>query len=114
MAVDYALGWGLPAIESRVTALAALLRERLAALPGVTVRDEGVRRCGIVTFTVDGEPAERVRDRLAAARINTSVSPITYARYDLAARGLPDLVRASVHYYNTEDELDQLCTQLRQ
>ncbi|GAA4736943.1 aminotransferase class V-fold PLP-dependent enzyme [Phytohabitans rumicis] len=114
VAVDYALGWGLPAIESRVTALAALLRERLAALPGVTVRDEGVRRCGIVTFTVDGEPAERVRDRLAAARINTSVSPITYARYDLAARGLPDLVRASVHYYNTEDELDQLCTQLRQ
>jgi selenocysteine lyase/cysteine desulfurase len=35
-----------------------------------------------------------------------------YARFDLAARGLPDLVRASVHYYNTEEELDRLCAEL--
>jgi cysteine desulfurase / selenocysteine lyase len=31
------------------------------------------------------------------------------ARHDFEARGLPELVRASVHYYNTQDELDALC-----
>jgi cysteine desulfurase / selenocysteine lyase len=114
VAVDYALGWGLDAIEERVTALAEGLRDRLREVPGVTVRDEGVRRCGIVTFTVDGVPADGVRRRLRAAGVNTSVSPMEYARLDLAARGLPDLVRASVHYYNTEEELDRLCAALRQ
>ena len=54
VAVDYALDVGLPDIEARVGQLAARLREQLAALPGVVVRDRGRRLCGIVTFTVDG------------------------------------------------------------
>jgi cysteine desulfurase/selenocysteine lyase len=107
-AVDYALAWGIPAIEERVRCLGDRLRAGLAQVPGVTVRDQGLRRCGIVTFTVDGVPAGDVRARLAAAGINTSVSPSEVARYDLVARGVPDLVRASVHYYNTEAELERL------
>ena len=40
-AVAYARSWGLAAIAERVTAVAEGLRARLAALPGVTVRDRG-------------------------------------------------------------------------
>jgi cysteine desulfurase/selenocysteine lyase len=107
-AAEYALSWGLDAIEARVSALAESLRGRLAAVDGVTVHDQGLRRCGIVTFTVDGVPAREVQRQLTDKGVNTSVSLAEHARFDLLHRGLPDLVRASVHYYNTDAELDRL------
>jgi cysteine desulfurase/selenocysteine lyase len=103
-AVDYALSWGLPAIEERVAGLAARLRSRLAELPGVTVHDQGTRKCGIVTFSADGVPARRIKERLAESKINTTVSSRGSAQYDFLSRNLPDMVRASVHYYNTDAE----------
>jgi selenocysteine lyase/cysteine desulfurase len=112
VAVDYALSWGMEAIEARVTGLADRLRARLTNIDGVQVHDQGLRRCGIVTFTVDGVPAPQVQQQLHDHGVNVSVSPVEYARLDLPGRGLPDLVRASVHYYNTDDELDQLMTAL--
>lgn len=111
-AVDYALAVGLPAIEERVTALAARLRAELRGIDGVTVRDQGVRQCGIVTFSTDRLPAPEIKTRLAEAKINTSVTGRTSAQYDFTARALPPLVRASVHYYNTDDEIDRLTTEL--
>ncbi|HWD03123.1 MAG TPA: aminotransferase class V-fold PLP-dependent enzyme [Amycolatopsis sp.] len=111
-AVDYALGWGLPAIEERVGALAATLREQLGAVEGVRVHDVGARRCGLVTFSLAGLPAEQVKQHLSAAKINTSVTQATSAQFDFTARLLPDLVRASVHYYNTEDEIGLLAAEV--
>jgi cysteine desulfurase / selenocysteine lyase len=108
VAIDYALSWGLDAIEARVTALAENLRARLRAVDGVHLHDQGQRRCGIVTFTIDGVPAQDVRNRLADSRVNTSVSLASSARLDLPRRDLRELVRASVHYYNTDDELNRL------
>ncbi|MGB2953179.1 MAG: aminotransferase class V-fold PLP-dependent enzyme [Gaiellaceae bacterium] len=108
VAIDYTLGWGIDAIWERVSALADGLRARLGEAPGVTVRDLGERPCGIVTFTVDGVDAEQVRKRLAEQAINVSVSDPSSTLLDSRARGLPTLVRASVHYFNTEDELDRL------
>ena len=109
VAVDYALGFGLDAIQERVTGLAADLRQRLRAIPGVAVHDRGARQCGIVTFSVAGHDAGEVVATLARHRINVSRSAPEAARYDFEARGLPVLVRASVHYYNTEEELESLC-----
>ncbi|MGW4522942.1 aminotransferase class V-fold PLP-dependent enzyme [Amycolatopsis sp. NPDC004378] len=110
-AIDYALGWGLPAIEERVASLAATLRSRLSDT-GARVHDVGARKCGIVTFSVDGTPAAEVKAKLAEANINTSLSTATSAQFDFTARALPDMVRASVHYYNTEDEIDLLVRQV--
>ncbi|HZS81790.1 MAG TPA: aminotransferase class V-fold PLP-dependent enzyme [Stellaceae bacterium] len=108
-AIDYALALGLDAIAARVGALAATLRDALAAIPGVALHDLGRRRCGIVTFTVAGVPSEEVCRCLAAARINAVTSSVFAARHDMTARGLDMLVRASVHYYNTEAEIGRFC-----
>jgi cysteine desulfurase/selenocysteine lyase len=107
-AIDYALGWGLDSIWQRIAALGESLRTRLGDVEGVTVRDLGAVRCGIVTFTVDGVEAGELKERLARERINVTVSPRSSTLLDSNARALPDLVRASVHYYNTDEELDRL------
>jgi selenocysteine lyase/cysteine desulfurase len=103
-AVDYALGWGLADIAGRIEPLAAELRRRLAEIPGVGVRDRGRRPCGIVTFTVEGKPAREIVAALRQRRINCHASAGA-TPLDAPARRLPDLVRASVHYYNTEEEV---------
>jgi selenocysteine lyase/cysteine desulfurase len=105
--VDYALALGLAPIRGRVVALAELLRERLRATPGVSVYDLGAQRCGIVTFTVAGVEPAAVKERLAQQRINVTTSSRSSTLLDMDARGLAMLVRASVHYYNTEDEVDR-------
>ena len=104
-AVDYALGWGLADIAERIEPLAAELRRRLAEIPDVSVRDRGRRRCGIVTFTVEGKPARDIVAALRQRRMNCHTSGPGSTLLDARARRLPDLVRASVHYYNTEEEV---------
>jgi cysteine desulfurase / selenocysteine lyase len=113
VAVDYALAWGLPAIAARVQLLAGALRARLADVPGCVVRDLGRVRCGIVTFTLADHDPEAIKQALANVGINVSVTTTAWTRLDMSARGLTGMVRASVHYFNTEDELDQLCAALK-
>ncbi|MBO0841174.1 MAG: aminotransferase class V-fold PLP-dependent enzyme, partial [Sciscionella sp.] len=110
-AVDYALSWGIPAIARRVGALAQRLRDSLADIPGVAVHDQGRHKCGIVTFTVAGLSARAVTERLRAEQINTWVTPLGGTPSRFEGRGLPDLVRASLHYYNTEEEMAKLIAQ---
>ena len=113
VAVEYALALGLKKIERRVQDLAARLRERLAEVEGVTVRDLGPVRCGIVTFTCDGHSPGEVMERLRAKGIAVRTVERSSTRIDMERRGLDELVRASVHYYNTEGEIERLCEALR-
>ncbi|MGY6501224.1 MAG: aminotransferase class V-fold PLP-dependent enzyme [Acidimicrobiales bacterium] len=106
-AVDYAIALGPAEIERRVTDLADRFRAALAAVTGVRVHDKGERRCGIVTFDVADRPAAAVRGALADEGINVWVTSAAQARFDLPARGLDELVRASLHYVTTDDELDR-------
>jgi selenocysteine lyase/cysteine desulfurase len=111
-ALDYLLEWGIEETSARLCTLAENLRQKLAGIPGVTVHDLGERKGGIVTLTVDGWDAAAVKQRLAEQQINVSISTPFSARLDMDARQLPGLVRASVHYYNNEPEIETFCTAL--
>lgn len=113
-AIDYAMGWGVHVTYARLAALAVSLRNRLAEVRGVVVRDIGLERCGIVTFTVEGRDPAAVNAALAGRRMNTSVTTRSSTRLDMEARGLDAMVRASVHYYNTEDEVDRFVRAVRE
>jgi cysteine desulfurase/selenocysteine lyase len=113
VAIEYAQALGLKNIEPRVQQLGALLRERLGEVKGVTVQDLGRVRSGIVTFTCQGHAAGEVMQRLKEQGIAVRVSERSSTRIDMERRGLEELVRASVHYYNTEEEIERLCEAVR-
>jgi selenocysteine lyase/cysteine desulfurase len=107
-AADYALTVGLDRVWETLRAQAATLRERLAAIPEVTVHDLGETKGGIVTFSHARVPADEVKAQLAAKRINTTASSVFSTRFDMENRGLAKINRASVHYYTTDEEIAAL------
>jgi selenocysteine lyase/cysteine desulfurase len=108
VAVDYALDIGMAAIEQRCRHLSGRLREGLRALDGVTIRDLGRNPSAIVSFTIDGRKAPAVVAAAAEAGITIGASNPSSTRIDAETRGLPPLVRASPHYYNTDEDVDRL------
>lgn len=108
VAVRYAIEIGIAEIWERIGGLAAGLRSRLDALDGVTVRDRGTVLGGIVTFDVDGWPAEAIARECRQRGINVSIASRYASPIDGHRRRLGAMVRASVHAYNTEDEIDRL------
>lgn len=109
VAIDYAAQWGIENIWTRIQQLAGRFRQELAAIPGVTVRDLGQVQCGIVTFEAEGKQPADIRDALATHGINVTASGPSSTRLDMEERGISGLVRASVHYYNSEDEVSRFC-----
>ncbi len=107
-ALHYASEIGVGAIAERNGVLASRLRNALAGIDGVSVRDQGVERAAIVTFTVAGHEPGDVQAMLRERRINVSITSQMSARLDFPNRGLDEVVRASVHYFNTTDEVDSL------
>ena len=106
-AVEYALDIGIEAIWTEIDGLAVRFREMLGRIPGVTVRDIGKRKCGIVTFSVDGVSAEEIESRLRENRVHVSFTTPSSTLIDARHRQLPDMVRASVHCFNEESELER-------
>jgi selenocysteine lyase/cysteine desulfurase len=97
-------GVGIEPLSARIASLAETLR---AGLP--KVKDRGLQRCGIVTFVPDGIAPYALKAALRDERMNVSVSEVDMTRLDMEARGLNAVVRASVHAYNTEDEVARFC-----
>lgn len=112
-AVAYSLNIGIDRIWQRIQYLAELMRSQLESIEEITVHDIGDQRCGIVTFSVKGVDSAAVKDRLAENQINVSVGKAVSTLIYMNKNHLTSIVRASVHYYNTEDEIKKLCEVLK-
>ncbi|MDA2987250.1 MAG: aminotransferase class V-fold PLP-dependent enzyme [Actinomycetota bacterium] len=105
-AIEYALDLGLEAIRARIDYLATRLRGELAGIEGVTVRDRGAEKSGIVTITVPAPGASQMVRVLRERGINTSLSTPDYAPDEFARGGIDSMVRLSPHVYTTDVEID--------
>jgi selenocysteine lyase/cysteine desulfurase len=105
-AVRYARQVGLDAIARRTPALAARLRDRLAAIPGVRVLDHGATLGALVTFEIRGWRPEPFKAAMDARRINSALSVREFAQFDFGDKDVDWCLRLSPHYYNTDEEVD--------
>lgn len=105
-AVDEANAIGIDRIEATIRDRANELRAALDDA-GLPVFDLGPDRCGIVTTSVPGLPAEAAKGHLAAAGINVSIATPDSTRWDAERRGLEPLLRLSVHAHTTAAELER-------
>jgi len=114
VAIDYAMDWGLTPICDRVFSLAETLRARLSEVDGVRLTDQGQVKCGIVTFEVTQADAYQVKSELHKRKINVSVSDGSGTLVSFQQRGIERVIRSSVHYFNTTQELDIFIDALRE
>ncbi len=104
-ACEYAYKLGVEETFKYIQTLANYLREELKRVEGAKVHDLGKEKGGIVSFSLEGKDPLRVKKELSQRKMNVSVSYKTSTFWDMEERGLGDVLRASVHYYNTEEEV---------
>lgn len=112
-ALREALDLGLDAIRATIDARAQALRAELAAIPGLTVLDQGRNRSGLVAFNLAGQDPAAVQRALAAQGIVIGSNGVPYTPLDMQARGLTRIARASVSYLTSDAEIDRLLEGLR-
>lgn len=111
-AVEYALSIGIVRIWQRIQMLAGEFRSQLKAIEGVTIHDTGTIQCGIITFSVNGFTSQDIKAKFSEKNINVSVGLAKSTLIYMNKNELVDVVRASVHYYNTMDEINIFCKEL--
>ncbi|NQZ31989.1 MAG: aminotransferase class V-fold PLP-dependent enzyme [Oceanospirillaceae bacterium] len=111
-AIDYALHIGMHNITAYNAVLAKSLRHSLTKIKGLSLWDIGREQCAIVTFSLQGIESSKVQVLLLEYNINVSCSRPTSTLIDASTRQLPDLVRASLHYFNHQAQIDLLLSAL--
>lgn len=112
-AIEYCLKIGEEKIWDRVKDLAGYTRSQLAEIDKIRVLDRGPELGGLVTFNVKDSDATQIVQKLLARKINVVSSPRSVAVIDFDEKKVPWAIRASPHYYNTKDEIDQFIKELK-
>lgn len=107
-AVRYARDVDVAVGGRRARQLAARLRTALDAIDGVATLDQGPDPAALVTFTIAGWAAAPFKAALDERRINSALSFREFARYDFGDKDVDWCLRLSPHYYNTEEEVDEV------
>jgi selenocysteine lyase/cysteine desulfurase len=104
-ACEYAYQLDVEETFGKIQKLGHYLRQELKKVEGLEVHDIGKEKGGIVSFSLIGKDPKGVKKQLSQRKVNVSVSYKTSTFWDMEERGLGDVLRASVHYYNTENEI---------
>lgn len=111
-AAEYAQQLGLDNIQTYTWNLTDQLRDSLANIPAVRLRDIGTEQCAIASFTIEGKDSTDVVTKARKSGIVIGTSGPSSTLIDAETRDLPTVIRAAPHVYNTENDIEQLLTVL--
>lgn len=111
-AIDYLTSIGIDAIRDYERQLSDYAFEKLQSIEGLRIYGTAKKRTGLVSFLLDGIHAYdtgMILDKLGiAVRTGHLCAQPTVEHF-----GVHSVVRASWSFYNTFDEIDQLCSGLK-
>jgi selenocysteine lyase/cysteine desulfurase len=113
VAARYAAQIGMENIQSRVESLAKTLRESLSTLPEIEVLESGDHLSGIVTFHCKEREQKAVIEPLWKDKIAVSFVSPEFALFKFKSLNCAGAIRASLHYYNTEEEIERFIKALK-
>lgn len=114
VAIEYCLDIGEDRIWQRVKVLSDHMRNELSGIDKVRVLDRGPEVGGLVTFTAEGSDPVNLTQQLLRRRINVVPSYRNFAVIDFDEKKAAWAIRASPHYYNTEEEVAQFIEAVRE
>lgn len=107
-AIKYISSIGFEKIEARCNSLASLLAEKMKKNPHIKIigNPDPEKHCGIITFTVEGVHPHDVASLLDTEKIALRAGH--HCAQPLGAYlGVPATARASLYFYNDEDEVER-------
>lgn len=113
-AIEYCLKIGEDKIWRQVKLLSDLMRRELSGIDNVKILDRGPEVGSLVTFTVKGSEPKHLVNELLKRKINVVPSYRNFAVIDFDEKQVEWAIRASPHYFNTADEINEFLDALRQ
>lgn len=113
VALQAVLTIGADVIALQLADMAQRVRDRLNAVPGIAIAEQGPDLASFVTINVAGLSATEVAARLAHNGIAVSVPDRPYAPLDMEARSLTSVVRIAPHLFTTGSDVDALVEALK-
>jgi selenocysteine lyase/cysteine desulfurase len=111
-AINYGNKLGWDNIYNYNQSLSAAFRQKLEAIEGVSLYDNGPQLSNIITVRKEGIELDRMKKHLTDHNIYFSVASATNAIIDMPEKGIDWAIRLSPHYFNTAEECEQVCTVL--
>lgn len=113
-AIDYIKSIGFDVIEKKENALTALAMEEMKKIPHLHIigSEDPKEHNGILNFTIDGVHPHDIASILDEAHVDVRAGHHC-AQPLLAHLGVMVTTRASISFYNTEEDVQRLVTQLK-
>lgn len=114
VAMKYLKEIGLEKIEENDNRLCALLMDAMKSVPHVNIigNEDSSRHCGIVTFTIDGVHPHDISSILDTE--NIAIRAGHHCAQPLMQKlGVGSTARASLYFYNTEEEISRFADALK-